>query len=687
MNSASDHPVHPINGAGGNSSSANSRPPVADLPLHAIVLHRHTVSDSTTLEEVHTRFRELDVDFMAVTKNERAVGLVGRNRLGFLMGSRFGFSLYSHSAAGQFMLPNPLIVTEETPVKELLDRAFCRQGDEFYEDALLVDANTHPIGLINVETLARLQTRLVAEQLNKLEQQHTTLRNQNLTLFRTNHALRQSRGLYQGLFESEALGVALLNTDGFVELHNRRFGELVGLSSSHADGVGLTERMMPQDRVEFLQLLKKLEAGITRTDSTREFSISVLGEKRRRFRITTGWIGETGQVSACFDDVTEQRALEQMMMRKEKQNLLDTLVGGIAHELNNKLTPVLAFAELLRNEVDERLAFHTESIRSSATEAAKIIRQLLQFSKPIEGDSAPVDLRAVVENCLPMVKISIQDTCRIKVTQPSEPVTVIGDAGQLKQVMINLVINASHAVADEGDPEIEVIVGGNQERAELTVVDNGRGIAAEDLQRIFDPFFTTKGPDKGSGLGLSICFSIARQHGGEITAQSEPGAGASFTLSLPREETPAALAPEDGGGQAPGLFAPAIAVQRTRVLVVEDENVLRSVLQEMLRAQFGCEVEMAANGREALDALRSREYDLVVSDIRMPEMNGVDLYQALGDVRPDQRQNFVFVTGYAGAAAVPGKPVPSNVPVLAKPFSLRQFEEMCGPYLRKEATA
>ncbi len=655
---------------------------VRSVPLPSLVHHHHWVADDERLEFVFERFRELEVDFLAVRQRERVIGLMGRSRLGLLMGSRFGFSLYSHSEARKFMLPHPLIVAESTPVHRLLDLAFSRQGDAFYEDVLLVRDDGELVGLINVETLARLQTRLVSEQVTTMRRQHEALHEQNLALFRTNHALRQSQGLYQGLFSSEALGVALLSPEGRVELHNPRFLELTGLPVDEADAGRLLERMAGRDRESFVRMLRDYAAGAPGIESTREVALAVPGRRTRMFRVTTGWIRETSQICACFDDVTEQRALEQVMVRQEKQHLLDTLVGGIAHELNNKLTPVLAFAELLAGEVETRHRSQVDTIRSSAAEASQIIRQLLQFSRPVEAEHNLVDLRRVVEEGLAMVEITTRDRCRICVDNPNEPLWVMGELGQLKQVLMNLILNAWHAVAGVESPRIEVKLSHEQEVAELAVIDNGHGIPPEILQRVFDPFFTTKGPDKGSGLGLSICYSIARQHGGEIAVESSLGEGTRLVLTLPRQDPATMLVHRDTA--PPVLLAPAEEGRRHRVLVVEDEQVLRGVLREMLRSQFGCEIDMAENGREGLEALRARSYDLVLSDIRMPEMNGLEFYHGMREVRPEQARSFVFVTGYAGP--VEDMVMPADVPVLAKPFSLKQFEVLCGPYLRGEAT-
>ncbi|WP_221030520.1 ATP-binding protein [Actomonas aquatica] len=652
---------------------------VANVPLSSLVHHCHVVADSDRLEQVFERFRELEVDFMAVRQRDRVIGLMGRSRLGLLMGSRFGFSLYSHSESRKFMLPHPLIVREDAPVHALLDQAFSRQGDAFYEDVVLVREDGDLVGLINVETLARLQTRLVSEQVSTLRQQHEALHEQNLELFRTNHALRQSQGLYQGLFRSEALGVALLSPEGRVELHNPRFVELTGVQEEGEGRRSLLDRMNGREREDFARMLRGYAADEAGVESTREVTLQVPGRRARVFRVTTGWIRETSQVCACFDDVTEQRALEQMMVRQEKQHLLDTLVGGIAHELNNKLTPVLAFAEILVREVAGRHLTHAESIRSSAEEAAKIIRQLLQFSRPVEAEQSMVDMRQVVRDGVDILEVSTRDCCELQILLPEQPVWVMGDAGQLKQVLMNLVLNACHAVEKCACPRITVKVSSEHEVAELAVVDNGRGIAPEVLPRVFDPFFTTKGPDKGSGLGLSICYSIARQHGGEIAVESEVGEGTQFVLTLPRQNPATVLLRGDGG--VPRLFADAdVPERRRRVLVVEDEQVLRGVLREMLRSQFGSEIDMAENGREGVEAVMARSYDLVLSDIRMPEMNGLEFYQRVREVRPDQATRFAFVTGYAGA--VDGMVMPSGVPVLGKPFSLRQFEDLCGPYLR-----
>jgi len=647
--------------------------------LESLIHHSEAVEAGTPLESAHRAFRDRGVEFMAVRRGGRVIGLCSRGQIGFVMGSRFGFALYSQSPVETVLVANPLIVAQDIPVRELLDRAMARRGDEFHEEIVLVDAEHRLLGLIPVEAVAQLQSRLVAEQLDELRRQQTTLRQQNLELFRAYHAFRQSQGLYLGLFEGHTLGVALLDPRGEVHEHNRRLAELLGFGEAPAKNLSLPARMEAKECAAFLTLLEAQAQGGD-APTTGEFVFQVPGRGARLFRCSTGWIRETGQICACLDDITDQRALEQNLLRQEKQKLLETLVGGIAHELNNKLTPVQGFAELLNLEAAGAARGYTEVIMKSVMEAADIIRQLLQLSKPSAPSVQAVDLRAIVEDTLVMLRFQLREApCEVRTVLPSAPVWVMADASQLKQVGINLVLNALQAMEGRPEPVLSIEARSIGRMGLLIVTDNGCGIAPEHLGRVFDPFFTTKGSDRGSGLGLSICFSIVRQHGGEITAESQPGHGARFTVSLPLERTGPAVPPPLRGSSTWTTIA---APSGTRVLVVEDEEVVRRLLQELLRTQFGCVVDLVANGAEALAAMEREQYALVLSDIRMPGMSGTDFYLRLREIQPHAARRFVFITGHPGEQHLEAEIAKWNVPVIAKPFTLPRLAEVCGPFFR-----
>ena len=655
--------------------------------MRSLIHHAYGVDQRAVLEEVRETFKVYDVDYLAVLRDGVVLGLCSRRRLGILMGSRFGYALHSQSTVEVALRSDPLIVMEGDPVRSVLARTFRREGEAFFEDVLLVDDRRRLIGLISTETLSKVQTQLVAEQLGEMAAQQRHLERQNEKLFAANDALQQSRGLYQGLFESNAMGVALLDRQGHVQSSNRRFRELFRLPATVLDPEFLFPSLLrAEDRAPFLSRLARYErhSGGELPPAAVEVRLGDEPGRARWIRVTLGWIVETGQVCACFEEITEQRALEDVVRRQEKQNLLDRLVGGIAHELNNKLTPVVGFAELLSQQSGSEWAHYTGPIQQSVKEAASMIKQLLQLSRPSRGDVRILDVRQVVEEAAPMLTFKLRDgKVKLVLAMPADPVTVRADAGHLKQIVINLVLNAVQALATRPDGCIEILAGQDGEQVWVHVRDNGPGIAAADLDRVFDPFFTTKGPDQGSGLGLSISTSLARQYGGTLSVASEPGDGATFRLSLPHAEAGEHLfVPEPPPAPAPVTESDESADKKT-VLLVEDEEVLRGLLEEVLRGRFGCHIELADDGVDAWEILRERDFDLVVSDVRMPRMTGLELFERVQAERPQLVERFVFVSGHGGTGEgdVAKRLLRTNRPVLAKPFSLGQLETLCGPML------
>lgn len=429
-----------------------TQPHAEATSLRSLVHHTGSIDHLTSLEQVQGVFAEKQIDFLALVREGTVTGICSRLRVGNLLGSRFGFALHGRSPAHVAQVEHPLVFTEELSVRQILDRALARHGDEFHEDVALVDANHSLIGLVPIDALARLQTRLVAEQVDELRHQH-------LKLFQTGHALRQSQGLYLGLFEGHTLGVALLDVEGAVHGHNRRLVELLNFGPEPVEIVSLTAWVIDTDRAAFLALLKA-QARHAAPPGTQEFTLKIPRRGARQFRCSTGWIRETGQICACLDDVTEQRTLERQLGRQEKQTLLDTLVGGIAHELNNKLTPVQGFSQLIELSADEQTRVYAGLISKSVREAAKIIQQLLQLSKPGSAVTQTVDLGAIVEEALTMLRFQIRESsCAVQTKLPAVPVWVRSDPAQIKQVVLNLVLNALQAAETQSLPVVTSRIG------------------------------------------------------------------------------------------------------------------------------------------------------------------------------------------------------------------------------------
>lgn len=642
-------------------------------PLEALVHHRRFVEQDLPLEQVQREFSDSGLEYLALVRADRVVGLCSRLRLGILLGTRFGFALHSRSPAYLAQVEHPLVFSPKIPVRTVLDQSLARYGDEFREDVVLVDEQHHLIGLIPVDALARLQSRLVSEQVAELRRRH-------LELFQTNHALRQSQGLYLGLFDTHPLGIALMDRYGTIHEHNRRLTELLNLPAAKSTPLSLASRLSGADQSNFAELLHRLANGAPVIPTASEYHFSVPGRGLRLFRLSPGWIRETGQICLCVEDITEQRTMERHLVRQEKQTLLDTLVGGIAHELNNKLTPVQGFSELIRLNAEPQTQFYAGLITKSVTEAATIIRQLLQLSKPVQTSVALVDLCQVVDEALAMLRFKVRETrCTLRTLVPPTPIWVRADASQLKQVVLNLSLNALDALIDRKPAHLSIEIRTDQRLATMVVADTGAGIPPENLGRIFDPFYTTKGPERGTGLGLSICFSIVRQHGGEITVESLVNQGTTFHVSLPLDTT--TPMPFELTDLPSSTTATSRKSTGARVLVVDDELIVQRLMQEILTVQLGCQVDVATNGVEALELLTSARYTFVVSDIRMAGMNGTELFLWLREAQPALARRLVFVTGHAGERHLEEEIAAWGVPMLMKPFTVERFVELCAPFL------
>jgi len=652
--------------------------------LAELVHHRRAVASDLPLSEVHKEFQNCPHDFFAIVEAGRVVGLCARATVGFMLGSRYGFALYGNSPVWMARAPRPLIYVGDAPLRRVLDETFSRSGSEFFEDVVLVHADGSLAGLVPVPALASLQTRLFGEQVRQLVVQDAELRQQNLELFQVNQQLRQSQGRYNALFENNALGVALLDRAGTIVAHNRRFEQLLRLAERPAAAAWqLGQWVAAPERPALQRLLASHEEHAPEVEPrVTEFHFDFT-EGSRLFELHSSWVAETGQICVFLEDITDQRALEQSLARQEKQNMLDSLVAGVAHELNNKLTPVLGFADLLQKIAPEALQTHTKCIQQSAREAALIIRQLLSLSRPAGHARDLLDLATVCREVLQVLRFQLREAnCEAHFQPPAAPVHVLGDAAQLKQVLINLALNALHAMEREPAPRLLVSVQADSAAAWLRVRDCGTGIKPEHLSRIFDPFFTTKGP-RGTGLGLSISASLIHQHGGEITAESTPGDGATFTIRLPLSNSAPARPPAENAPLAAAMSPEPAHARRWRMLVVDDEEFVRQFMQEALRLSFNCTVDTANDGLDAIERLRANRYDLIVSDIRMPQMDGLQLRRWLAEHQPAATGAFVFVTGHAGAVEVDQALGLLPCPVIRKPFTIDAIRAACQEILQR----
>jgi two-component system NtrC family sensor kinase len=387
-------------------------------------------------------------------------------------------------------------------------------------------------------------------------------------------------------------------------------------------------------------------------------------------------------VQVRLHEIDREKSANQLVRRAEKMSSLGQLIAGVAHELNNPLAVVVGYSQILakRPKQDDEVRVSVSRIQHEAERAAKIVRDLLSFARPCEPQFTAVDLNQLVANVfdarqqdLAAQGITVEQRLAPNLSQTK------ADPIQIEQVLVNLITNAVHAMNQPNRPrQLTVSTAESGLYIHISLADTGCGVAPEILQKIFEPFFTTKAPGRGTGLGLSISHSILEEHHGRIWAESEPGQGTTFHLDLPvvpcEVTAPAPVTEEE---KAAALFAN----QSRRLLVVDDEPGIRDVLEAILTGN-GYSVTCAANGVEALSFVRSRKFDLIISDMCMPEMDGEQLYEAVAGQDPVLAKRIIFVTGDTVSAKSRSFLDRTGCRWLGKPFNIRDVESTVDQYLR-----
>jgi PAS domain S-box-containing protein len=329
-------------------------------------------------------------------------------------------------------------------------------------------------------------------------------------------------------------------------------------------------------------------------------------------------------------DVTIQRQLQRQLARSEKMVALGRLVSGVAHELNNPLTAILGNAQLLlQGAASETSRQQAEHLVSEAESAAKIVRSLITFARSRKSERQSVLLDQLIEDAL-ILRAQQQRLRKIAVARTLAPEVpaVLADPQQIQQVILDLLINAEQAIGERSGGEIEIATSVDPAKkwVKVVIADNGPGIPVDIQGKIFDPFFTTKEVGKGIGLGLAICDSIIQEHGGRIQVSNRPQGGARFEVELPALDGAGVEAPSVAGvASATTARPPATPAGGERILVVDDQEAILHLVAEALR-MVGKQVEVAKDGRMAIEKLGAGEFDLVLMDMKMPGFDGEHIY-------------------------------------------------------------
>ena len=462
--------------------------------------------------------------------------------------------------------------------------------------------------------------------------------------------LSESLARYRDIFESASDVIVLLEkNEGHISHANSAIERMFGYYKADYIGKKLRDIGVPLDMNDFPAIMQNLakngllnyENVPVKTKSGQEIYTDIYMLDRANF----------GQ--CIIRDVSERKKLEAQLRHAQKMEAVGTLAGGIAHDFNNILSVIMGYGTLVADtlETGSPAKEDMKEVLIAAERAAALTRRLLAFSRKDVVRMMPVDINEIILGLKKMLGRIIRESIEFNIELADMPLTVLADAGQIEQVLINLAVNSKDAMQEGGRLTIST---GLQELnndnvaaygygkpgtyALITVADTGRGMNAETQGKIFEPFFTTKGIGEGTGLGLAVSYGIIKQHNGHIEVSSEPGGGTEFKIYLPLRDEAAPLEREKEAA------APVKHGNET-VLVAEDDASLRKLATIVLES-FGYKVITAVDGEDAIAKFMEnrKQINIVMLDMIMPKKNGKEVAEAIKKVNP--KAKILFMSGY-----------------------------------------
>jgi two-component system, cell cycle sensor histidine kinase and response regulator CckA len=498
---------------------------------------------------------------------------------------------------------------------------------------------------------------------------------------RNEQALRRSEARYRSLVQSSVYGIYRASLEGrFLDV-NPALISMLGYGSAEdvllldpekdvfanpEEHARLVEEFRRSGRLDGVELKWKRKDGGSITVRISGRAVSSADEP-------------ADVLEAIAEDVTDRRALEDQFRQAQKMEAVGRLAGGVAHDFNNLLMVIGGYAEVILSKLPSDHPLHQKgkAIQQAADRATTLTRQLLAFSRKQLLELKVVDVNAIVQDMERLLSPLIGENVKLATRLAPQAALTRADAGQLEQVLMNLVVNGKDAMPGGGTLTIQTqvtIVDGRHRREQqfirpgnyvvLSVADTGMGMDKETQSRIFEPFFTTKEKGKGTGLGLSTVYGIVKQSGGYVMVQSEKGQGSTFQIYLPQVEGAA----EHNSSPAPDA---ALGGSET-VLLVEDEDSVRQLVRDTLAAK-GYSVLEAKSGEDGLETAARHQgtIQLVITDVVMPGMGGRELVKKLAETNPTTK--VLYLSGYTEDTIVSDGSIESGTAFLQKPFSLQNL--------------
>ncbi|MCC7202938.1 MAG: GAF domain-containing protein [Nitrospirae bacterium] len=493
-----------------------------------------------------------------------------------------------------------------------------------------------------------------------------------ITVLERTREIEESHEYLKNIFENASDIIFTIDNDGKFIFLNKRVEDL-GYTKNELVGQLFDTLLMNERAIRaFVQVLKQggkktLEMDLKGKDGTVWQTLCSFAPLRSSSEGIVGLLG-------VAKDITEQKMLEKRLFQSEKLASLVTFVSGIAHELNNRLLPILVYSELLQQSpMAENELKLIKTVNRSATGARRIVESLLRFSRQDKPRKSPVNLNIIVQNVLTLLNYRISSAA-ISVRHEFDDTLpmIYADERQIEQVFVNIINNACDAIEEKGGTGgiLEVKSYLINKEIGIDIVNNGPEIPGDVIGKIFDPFYTSKEVGKGTGLGLSLCYGIIREHGGDITVSSEAGK-TRFALRLPitTSDDTANNVIEDSAND---IACPA-NIRLKMVLVVDDEDDQLDVMRHILGDRY--KVIGVNSGNEAIERLSTEDYDIVICDFKMPGTDGAGVYEWVSRNKPYMEKKMLFSTGDVLGGKVDAliKKIGGNY--IIKPYNIEELLE------------
>jgi PAS domain S-box-containing protein len=487
------------------------------------------------------------------------------------------------------------------------------------------------------------------------------------------------RKLSRAVEQSSSL-LLITDTEGVIEYVNPKFSQTTGYSLEEV--IGKTPAILRPDDADpkaFEEMWKTILAGNEWQGEFRNLKKS--GEPYWVITSVSPIRNDEGTIThfvAVQEDITERKRVEAQLVQAQRMEGIGQLVSGVAHDFNNLLTGIVGFADLSLATIgeDSPLRVNLEQISKAGDSAMALTRQLLTFSRQQPRPPRVIDLNEVITGFEALLRRTISEDVDLVISLTPDAELISVDPSQIEQVLVNLAVNARDAMPDGGRLTIETtnadldetVLSHESELAPgryvtLSFSDSGHGMEEATSRRVFEPFFTTKERGRGTGLGLSTVYGIVKQSGGHIEVESALGKGTTFRIYLPCTEEPVA---ETTRTERPVTTS----AGGERILLVEDDELVRVFAVKLLKRN-GYEVRHAESAPEALERVDGFDVDLLLTDVIMPGMNGVELSERLGRSHPDMK--VLFLSGYADHEVIEKRILQADATFLAKPFAVDEF--------------